>query len=238
MKSGEDTTPSSGGTACIGIDWTSVDDVLLDMDGTLLDLRYDNDFWLEYLPQQYAGRLGTTSDEAAAIIQRMVHSTTHTIQFYCLDHWSERLGLDVAALNEELAHLITMRPGVPSFLEALQEAGKRRILVTNSHPRGLAFKLARTGLDRYLDRIISAHETGLPKENPGFWAKLRQRIPFAPQRCLMIDDNPDVLAAARGYGIGMTLAISTPDSRRPKVPQQGFEQIEHFGQLLPVVPAS
>ena len=27
------------------VDWTEVDHVLLDMDGTLLDLAFDNDFW-------------------------------------------------------------------------------------------------------------------------------------------------------------------------------------------------
>ena len=101
------------------IDWAGIDDVLLDMDGTLLDLRYDNDFWLEHLPQRYAQRQGIPCIEAEQIIQRLVRDAAHTIQFYCLDHWSERLGLDVAAANEELAHLIALRPGVPEFLEAL-----------------------------------------------------------------------------------------------------------------------
>ena len=28
-----------------GIDWTQLDTILLDMDGTLLDLEFDNHFW-------------------------------------------------------------------------------------------------------------------------------------------------------------------------------------------------
>lgn len=36
------------------LDWTAIDTVLLDMDGTLLDLHFDNFFWLEYLPLRYA----------------------------------------------------------------------------------------------------------------------------------------------------------------------------------------
>ena len=32
------------------LDWTSIDTVLLDMDGTLLDLRFDNWFWQEHVP--------------------------------------------------------------------------------------------------------------------------------------------------------------------------------------------
>ena len=34
--------------------WPDIDTVLLDMDGTLLDLHFDNHFWLELLPQRYA----------------------------------------------------------------------------------------------------------------------------------------------------------------------------------------
>ena len=34
--------------------WHAIDTVLLDMDGTLLDLHYDNHFWMEHLPQRYA----------------------------------------------------------------------------------------------------------------------------------------------------------------------------------------
>ena len=46
------------------IDWDSIDTVLLDMDGTLLDLHYDNHFWLEYLPQRYADLKGISPEEA------------------------------------------------------------------------------------------------------------------------------------------------------------------------------
>ena len=31
-------------------DWAHIDTVLLDLDGTLLDLAYDNHFWLEIVP--------------------------------------------------------------------------------------------------------------------------------------------------------------------------------------------
>ena len=40
------------------IDWNQIDTVLLDMDGIDLDLRFDNHFWLEYVPQRYAETQG------------------------------------------------------------------------------------------------------------------------------------------------------------------------------------
>ena len=36
------------------IDWNAINTVLLDMDGTILDLHFDNYFWKEYVPQKYA----------------------------------------------------------------------------------------------------------------------------------------------------------------------------------------
>ena len=36
------------------VDWTKVDHVLLDMDGTLLDLAFDNDFWGHQIHAHYA----------------------------------------------------------------------------------------------------------------------------------------------------------------------------------------
>ena len=36
------------------IDWDDIDTVLLDMDGTLLDLHFDNFFWMHYMPRRYA----------------------------------------------------------------------------------------------------------------------------------------------------------------------------------------
>jgi len=36
------------------VNWSTLDTVFLDMDGTLLDLHFDNHFWLEHLPLRYA----------------------------------------------------------------------------------------------------------------------------------------------------------------------------------------
>ena len=34
--------------------WNKINTVLLDMDGTLLDLNFDNHFWLEFVPARFA----------------------------------------------------------------------------------------------------------------------------------------------------------------------------------------
>ena len=46
------------------IDWSQIDTVLLDMDGTLLDLRFDNHFWLELVPRRFAEMHGISVRES------------------------------------------------------------------------------------------------------------------------------------------------------------------------------
>mgnify|MGYP000399803101 CR=1 FL=1 len=46
------------------LDWTTIDTVLLDMDGTLLDLHFDNHFWLDYVPRRYAEARGIPEADA------------------------------------------------------------------------------------------------------------------------------------------------------------------------------
>ena len=48
------------------LDWTAIDTVLLDMDGTLLDLRFDNWFWQEHVPSLWGRERGLSADQALA----------------------------------------------------------------------------------------------------------------------------------------------------------------------------
>ena len=215
------------------IDWSGVDHVLLDMDGTLLDLRYDNTFWLEHLPRVYGERPGLSLAAAQDFILAQTRRHLGTIRFYCMDFWSDTLGLDVAALNAELAHLICMRPYVPEFLDAMRLAGKRTVLVTNAHRSGLEFKLDQTGLAARLDAIVCAHDLGEPKEEQAFWQALQRVEPFDAARSVLVDDNLAVLEAVRRYGVGHLLAVTQPDSSRPPHEVQAFLRLECFSHLLP-----
>lgn len=214
------------------MDWQAIDTVLLDMDGTLLDLRFDNHFWLEHLPVRYAARLGVPVDEARARLFPLMRQLEGTLDWYCLDYWSRTLELDILALKRELAHMIRLRPHAREFLDALGARGKRRLLVTNAHRGGLSLKLEHTLLDRHVDEVISAHDFRKPKEDPSFWSDLRADHAFEPARTLLIDDNAHVLAAARDYGIGHLLGVVQPDSGAPAKEWRDFAAVGHFAEIL------
>ncbi len=213
--------------------WAGIDTVLLDMDGTLLDLHYDNHFWQVYVPEKFAERHGLPPEEAHAECFRRYNDKAGTLQWYCVDYWTEQLELDIVRLKEELAHLIAVHPDVTEFLAALKAAGKRVVLVTNAHRKSLNLKMERTGLAIHFDALHVSHEYGLAKEDPAFWGALRAAEPFDPTRTLLVDDSLPVLRSARSYGIAHLRAVLRPDTRLPDKDVGEFTAIRRFSDILP-----
>ena len=215
------------------IDWPAIETVLLDMDGTLLDLNYDNHFWLNHLPKSYALHHGISEDQARQHLIERFNAERGTINWYCLDFWSNELDLDIALLKDEIAHLVAIHPHVIDFLDTLRNSGRRAVLVTNAHQKSLALKMKHTELDGHLDAVICAHDLGLPKEEIDFWSALQQHEPYNPARTLLLDDNLDVLRSAQRGGIGHLLAMARPDSKKPVQDTAEFNAVEHFRDIMP-----
>ncbi|MGB5201000.1 MAG: GMP/IMP nucleotidase [Sedimenticolaceae bacterium] len=214
-------------------DWRKIDTVLLDMDGTLLDLHFDNHFWLEHVPRRFAETHGLPESEARASLLARYQDIQGTLNWYCVDHWSRELGLDIALLKEEVDHLIRVHPHVTAFLDLLGHSGKWRVLVTNAHQKSLELKMRRTRLRDRLDHVVCAHDLGVPKEDQAFWHRLQQEQPFDPRRTLFVDDSLAVLRSAQRYGIENLLAIRLPDSHQAAREIDEFAAVEDFAALMP-----
>ncbi len=215
------------------LDWHKIDTVFLDMDGTLLDLHFDNHFWLDHVPQRYAEKHGLSKQGALNVLIPLFKSMEGTIDWYCVDYWSRELELDIALLKEEIKHLIQVHPFVIEFLQRLKSAGKHRVLVTNAHQKSLALKMKNTPLSGLLDTIISAHQLGIPKEEPDFWRQLSRLHNYDPQRTLLIDDNLSALSSAGKYGIEHLLAIYKPDSQAGIKDVGSYQAIHSFKEIMP-----
>ena len=215
------------------LDWRTIDTVLLDMDGTLLDLHFDTYFWLEHLPARYAETHGLEPQQAKRQLTERIIREQGTLNWYCVDYWSDQLDVDIEALKHEISDKVGFRPHVPDFLQALQAQGLRSVIVTNAHRKSLQLKLTKTGLDRYVDRILVSHDFGLPKEDVSFWQRLQQQEPFDPARTLLIDDSLSVLRSAQQFGIAHLLSIVQPDSQQEERQIDEFRAIRHFDEIKP-----
>ena len=215
------------------VDWERVDTVLLDMDGTLLDLHFDNRFWVELLPARWGEQRGMNYEQAAAELYPLFKAREGTLEWYSTTFWRETLGLDIVSMKSELAHLVQLLPGVEDFLKAVRDSGRRMVLVTNAHDDTLEFKLARIEIGQYFDAMYTSHQFGLPKEGAGFWERVQEVEPFDRTRALFVDDSLRVLENARAAGIGQLIAISRPDSRQPARQVDGFPAVEVIRELMP-----
>ena len=202
------------------------------MDGTLLDLHYDNHFWLEHLPQRYAELHGISRAMADLELTPLFENNAGQLKWYCLDFWSRELKIPVRELKLETAHLIALRPDADTFLAAIKQAGKRVILITNAHRDSLSLKLERIELAPYFERLISSHDYGFPKESPAFWDALQADIGFDPSRSLFIDDTLPILRSARAFGIGHLLAVKQPDSKKGPKDTEEFAALGDYRELL------
>ena len=216
--------------SCI-VDWMSIDTVLVDMDGTLLDLNFDTFFWREVVPQRYALLHGLTVSAAQESLAPRFEAKVGTLEWYCLDHWARNLGLDLKTLKREHGERIRFLPGAPQFLASVRARGKRVSIVTNAHRDTFEVKAERTGIDRLVDSVVCSHDFSAPKESAAFWQALEKHEPFDPTRTLLIEDSLSVLAAARSYGIRHTLAIRRPDSQLPSRAITDFAAIEGVFEL-------
>lgn len=215
------------------VNWDRIDTVLLDMDGTLLDLNYDNTLWNELVPTRYSEAHGLSLHDARVKLFARMREIHGELNFYCLDHWQQFTRLDIVGLHGELTHLIAYRPNAQAFLRQLKALGKRSLLVTNAHRDSLKVKDAHSQLVHEVDVDVSCHDYGAPKEDPGFWQRLRQQHQYDPHRTLLIDDNAAVLNAAATSGIAHLFTVIQPDSTRPPRRNLAHKAFNDFCEIMP-----
>ena len=214
------------------VDWDAVDTVFVDMDGTLLDLAFDNFFWRELVPRRYARLNGLTDDAAKRLLAPRFEARVGTLEWYCLDHWTRDLGMDLKTLKREYREHIRFLPGAQDFLAAARRRGKRVAIVTNAHRDTFEVKAEHTGIDRLVDSVVCSHDFAAPKESGAFWQALARHDPFDGRRTLLIEDSLAVLAAARTHGILHTVAIRRPDSSEPTRIIAEFTAIDGVSELI------
>ncbi|WP_287791605.1 MULTISPECIES: GMP/IMP nucleotidase [Atlantibacter] len=217
----------------LDIAWPDVDTVLLDMDGTLLDLAFDSHFWLTLVPETLSQQRGITLEEAHLYIRQEYHAVQHTLNWYCLDYWSERLGLDICAMTTQQGPRAVLRDDTVPFLDALKACGKQRILLTNAHPHNLAVKLEYTGLGAHLDLLLSTHTFGYPKEDQRLWETVQAHTGLNPARTLFIDDSEPILDAAARFGIRYCLGVTNPDSGVAEKIYHRHAALNDYRRLIP-----
>lgn len=214
------------------LDWTKISTVLLDMDGTILDLHFDNHFWLHHLPLRFSEKNNISLEQAKEQLKNHYLQVEGTINWYCLDYWAKQTNLSITDLKREVQHLIRLRDDAHDFLTALRESGRDIVLVTNAHPDSLSLKIERTELNRYFDTLYSTHEFGVTKESQLLWQRLQAKHGFDLEKTLFVDDSLTILDSAKKYGIKHLLAVANPDSQQAENIINDYPAITDYSVLI------
>lgn len=207
---------------------------MFDMDGTLLDLAFDDFIWNHCLPERHAQVHQCSLEQSQQTLFQFYQQHKHTLSWYSSAYWTAKVGVDVLQLQYEHREKIAARAGCHQLLERLKAKGYRCWLLTNADQAGLQLKLENVELSPYFEVMISSEELGHAKEDVEFWQKLQQLHPFDPAKAVFIDDTVAVLKGAEAFGISKLVSILQPSSSKPSrnVNELPYPALNHLTELF------
>lgn len=206
--------------------------IIFDMDGTLLDLAYDDFIWNHQLPIRYAAQHHCTLEQSTQVLFQFYQEHNHTLNWYSTRFWSSKVGVDTLALQQEFKDKVELRAGCLELLDYLKANGYSCWIATNADCEGLKFKLKHTQLADYFDVIISSETIGYAKECTEFWQQLHRLHPFQVNQAYFIDDTEKVLQGAEKFGLKNLITIAQPSSKGKIRTESSYPILQNLTDLI------
>ena len=189
------------------------DAVFFDLDGTLTDTE-------KYYQMTWPAALEHFGYHASPEMVLEMRSLSRPFAIARFKEWfGEEAGYDeireyrksmTDALFEDRE--IPLKPGAVELLCRLKEEGITSALVTAQHIERAKKNLEKTGLDRYLSRVIAADMVKLGKPAPDIYLFACRELGIRPERALAVEDSPNGVKSA--YGAGCKV-VMIPDLTEP-----------------------
>jgi beta-phosphoglucomutase family hydrolase len=188
-----------------------IEAVLWDLDGVLVDTaRFHYQAWRQLLAElgrtvseeEFRRTFGLRND----LILRDLLGEVSAAE---VERLSER---KEAFFRQHAAGQVTLLPGAAELLRRARDGGRRAALVTSTPRANIDFVLGQVGLAGAFDTIVAAEDVSKGKPEPEGYLLAASRLDVAPGRCLVIEDAPGGVEAARRAGM-RCLAVTTTRPR-------------------------
>ncbi len=209
----------------------AIEAVIFDMDGLLLDTET-----LGIEACLYAGRRQGLSIDVDVVLSTLGQTEPFSNATY-RRHYpafeAERFWADFGAWMRDTTGR-TPPKLMPQALETLTALKKRSIrigLCSSSPMERIARYMASTGIGGFFDATVSGDDGAKSKPAPDMYLLAARRLSVMPQHCMVLEDSPNGLKAARAAGM---LSCMVPDQipYQPEFAPFTDRVFRHLGEAL------
>lgn len=184
---------------------------IFDMDGLLID---SEPCWRQ-AEREVFGSVGVQITDDMARVTAPLTTREVTEHWYRFRPWRGRSLEEVeAAVVGRVGELIRARPlalpGVRDALAACADMGWRVALASNSPKVLCRLVLAELGIASSFEVVVSADDVAQGKPDPAIYLHAAELLAVDPRRCLVFEDSPGGVRAARSAGMHVIAIAPEP----------------------------
>ena len=182
--------------------------LLFDLDGTLIDsMPHHHNAWVEWYArrglQMQAGQFfAATAGRSNAEILRDLFPQRSVEEHVAMADEKE------AIYRELAAHSLALIDGAQAFVERARGAGCKLAVCTASTLPNMALAFELHGIGDWIDTVTSPADGLRGKPHPDIFLEAARRLGVTPQECIVFEDAPLGVEAARRAGM-RAVALTT-----------------------------
>ena len=199
---------------------------VFDMDGTIVDnMAFHTDSWLRFFE-----RRGQVLDADAFFSATAGRQGREIMRTYLGEHLSDD---ELALLDHEKESVYRElygphRKAVDGFEALVEQArakGVKLAVGTAAPPANVAFTLDGLDLRRHFDAIVGAADVARGKPHPDVFLEAARRCGVAPEHCIVFEDAPLGVEAARRAGMRAVVLTTT-------LPASSFAEFDNIVAIV------
>ncbi len=205
--------------------------IIFDFNGVLLwDSEWHKETW-QAMAIELRGYPLTTQE----MLPLMGQSARDWFQYLLKDNFSQERALALALRKEASYRSIApahpkefcLSPGAKDLLDWLVDKNIPRTIATSSEITNLEFYFKHLGLEQWFDRSLIAYDDGkIPcKPDPTLYLRAAQSLKLSPAVCIVIEDAPSGIEAAKKAGIGKIIALGPVETHESLRKIEGVREV-------------
>lgn len=201
--------------------------VIFDMDGVLIEAKE----WHYEALNKALGLFGYEISRYDHLITYDGLPTREKLKMLTLERGlSEKLHSFINELKQQYTMDLVYANLKPTFchefaLSRLKAGGYRLVVASNSIRNTVKVMMERSALIDYLDFFLSNQDVSKAKPDPEIYLTAIDKLKLQPEECLILEDNPNGIRAAKGSGAHVMEIDSVQDVNYENIMER-IEMIE------------